>query len=213
MAELHIGYVVASSGRVLVQGQHPESRTGFALYDEEQCWPDGFESGELDWEAVADDDPRVTPADRDRLGWVLQTLRLASQMDEDFMINEAAVERARAALLAAPEIDLTPDGPKPLHCRDMRYWCLVHDCGACNGWNVALGATELLEAAYREGLAYLAYDRDGGGREQIILSGCASPEMVRAFVDNWAPAHGLVDAYGYSERGFAGAYCPTELTA
>lgn len=77
MADLHVGYVVASSGRVLVQGPHedPECRTGFALYDDEQCWPGGRESGELDWEPVTDDDPRVTPADRERLGWVLHKLR------------------------------------------------------------------------------------------------------------------------------------------
>lgn len=80
MADLRVGYVVASSGRVYVQGPHddPECRTGFALFDEEQSWPGARELGEHTWELVTDDDPRVTAADRARLGWVLEKLRAST---------------------------------------------------------------------------------------------------------------------------------------
>jgi hypothetical protein len=74
VAELHVGYVITPSGRVLVQGPY-DDRTGFALYDDEQSWPGARECGERDWEPVADDDPRVTPADRERLGWVVERVR------------------------------------------------------------------------------------------------------------------------------------------
>jgi hypothetical protein len=79
---------------------------------------------------------------------------------------------------------------------------------------VRRGVPELPDAASREGVAYLAYvDRDGSGRRcrpKVVLGGCTTPEMVRAFLDHWAPAQGLVDAYGDPQRGFAGAYLTTE---
>src|SRR5690606_30679244 len=82
----------------------------------------------------------------------------------------------------------------------------------CNGWTVEPGIPELPDAAAREGVAYLAtVSVDGSGREcrpKIVLGGCTTPEMVRAFLEDWAPAHGLVDCYGDPARGFAGGYLP-----
>jgi len=49
-----------------------------------------------------------------------------------------------------------------------------------------------------------------GSRPKIVLGGCTTPDMVRAFLDHWAPSQGLVDAYGDPQRGFAGAYMTTE---
>lgn len=67
---------------------------------------------------------------------------------------------------------------------------------------------ELPEAASREGVAYLATVTDRDGREKVVLGGCTTPEVVRAFMEQWAPAQGLVDIYGDSARGFAGGYLP-----
>ncbi|HEX7091788.1 MAG TPA: hypothetical protein VF192_16735, partial [Longimicrobiales bacterium] len=65
---------------------------------------------------------------------------------------------------------------------------------------------ELPEAAVREGMAYLATVADRGGRRKIVLGGHAPAEMVRAFLESWAPREGLVDLYGDPARGFAGGY-------
>jgi hypothetical protein len=65
---------------------------------------------------------------------------------------------------------------------------------------------ELPEAACVEGLAYLALVRERDGRTKVVLGGCATPEMVRAFLEVWAPAQGLLDLYGDPARGFAGGY-------
>lgn len=47
-------------------------------------------------------------------------------------------------------------------------------------------------------------DRDG--RRKVVLGGHTTPETVRAFMAEWAPAQGLVDIYGDPARGFAGGY-------
>lgn len=66
---------------------------------------------------------------------------------------------------------------------------------------------ELPEAACRFGAAYLAAITDPGGRKKLVLGGSTTPEHVRAFLEHWAPAQGLVDCYGDPARGFAGGYC------
>lgn len=65
---------------------------------------------------------------------------------------------------------------------------------------------ELPEAAARDGVAYLADVTDRDGRRKIVLGGHTTPEAVRAFMTEWAPAHGLTDIYGDPARGFAGGY-------
>lgn len=71
---------------------------------------------------------------------------------------------------------------------------------------VRRGVPELPEAAAHEGVAYLASVTDRDGREKIVLGGLTTPEMVRAFMEQWAPAKGLTGIYGDPERGFAGGY-------
>lgn len=71
---------------------------------------------------------------------------------------------------------------------------------------VQRGVPELPEAAAREGVAYLATVVERDGREKVVLGGAASPEMVREFIERWAPAQGLTDIYGDPARGFAGGY-------
>src|SRR5690606_7352832 len=64
---------------------------------------------------------------------------------------------------------------------------------------------ELPEASCRTGIGYVAGPlRSPDGRRKITCGG--TPEQSRAFLDHWAPAHGLVDCYGDPARGFAGGY-------
>lgn len=64
---------------------------------------------------------------------------------------------------------------------------------------------ELLLAAARDSQCCLSSVKARDGRTKI---GClvGSPAQVSAFMHEWAPAHHLVDVYGDSMRGFAGAY-------
>lgn len=66
---------------------------------------------------------------------------------------------------------------------------------------------ELIEAATRIGVGYIAgpFGRPGE-RRKYTCSGSA--EELRAFIAEWAPAHGLTDIYGDPVRGFAGGYLP-----
>jgi hypothetical protein len=66
---------------------------------------------------------------------------------------------------------------------------------------------ELPEAAMRMGVAYISGPLSTpDGRRKITCSGRAL--QIRAFLDSWAPAEGLVDTYGDPARGFAGGYLP-----
>jgi hypothetical protein len=117
----------------------------------------------------------------------------------------ADVERAKEALQNARRLDLVPGVP-----------CCQHlDCPECAGYGTVGGVNvrdmrgqhvpELPEAATRLGLGYVADVRDGrDGRRKIVCSGDA--EQVRAFLEVWAPAQGLLDLYGDPARGFAGGY-------
>ena len=135
----------------------------------------------------------------------------------------AAVERAQAALRAAPELVLS---------EHLCEWHLVRpgsggDCVNADGTDYSEDpcsavvvrdmrqpvdqrpTRELPEAAARMGIGYVSGPLVGpDGRKKITCSGSAS--QVRAFLDHWAPAQGLVDAYGDPARGFAGAYMPRD---
>ncbi|MBI3205010.1 MAG: hypothetical protein HYZ29_25965 [Myxococcales bacterium] len=66
---------------------------------------------------------------------------------------------------------------------------------------------ELPEAATYVGMAYISGPLAApDGRRKITCSGTA--EVIRAFMETWAPAQGLVDLYGDPARGFAGGYLP-----
>lgn len=122
----------------------------------------------------------------------------------------ADVERAREALRAAALVELSG----PLACE---YHGATYEpgCGACAHAVVhdlrGRDVPELPEAAAREGVAYLATVVERNGRTKVVLGGHTTPEMVREFMEHWAPAHGLVGIYGDPARGFAGAYFVEEV--
>lgn len=107
----------------------------------------------------------------------------------------ADVELAREALREAPFVELSA----PL----VYAHAVVRDL---RGRDVP----ELPEAAAREGASYLATVTERDGRKKVVLGGHTTPDVVRAFMTEWAPARGLVDVYGDPARGFAGAYVVEE---
>ncbi|MGH8278497.1 MAG: hypothetical protein ACRETQ_02900 [Gammaproteobacteria bacterium] len=100
---------------------------------------------------------------------------------------QADVEATRQTLRDCPRIELAPG----IYAADVR------------GQPVA----ELLLAAARDGQCCLSAITARDGRTKI---GClvGSPVQVSAFMQSWAPTHHLVDIYGDSIRGYAGAYVP-----
>lgn len=52
---------------------------------------------------------------------------------------------------------------------------------------------------------HLAEVTERDGRRKVVLGGCTTPEIVRAFIASWA-RQGLTGIYGDPERGFAGGY-------
>jgi hypothetical protein len=124
--------------------------------------------------------------DPDELGrWRIAVL--AKQQGRSEADVQADVERARAALRAAPRLCLVSE-PEAVEVADMR------------GQNVP----ELLEAAAREGICFVSSQADSHGRTKIVCQG-GSPAQIQAF-QTWAKAQGFVDIYGDSAQGFAGGY-------
>lgn len=131
----------------------------------------------------------------------------------------ADVERAQDALRAAPSMYLEP--PYDIdRFGQPSDWSGYPAVGSEGGVEVRdmrqpvdqRPTRELPEAAARLGIGYVSGPLVGpDGRQKITCSGSAS--QVRAFLDHWAPAQGLVDAYGDPARGFAGAYLPEEVAS
>lgn len=69
MNEIREGYVKTKSGQIMLQVAD-DNEWGFSIQDDDQTYPGGLDVGE--WELLADDDPRITPADRERLAWILK---------------------------------------------------------------------------------------------------------------------------------------------
>ena len=65
-AKIHVGYVWAQ-GEVYLQ-LPADNQWGFVIADDDQTW-DFPPFGE--WEAIDDDDPRITPERREMLQWIL----------------------------------------------------------------------------------------------------------------------------------------------
>src|SRR6266511_1112226 len=95
----------------------------------------------------------------------------------------ADIERAEAALRAAPRIEISG-----IEIADLRGPAIP----------------ELPEAATYLGLGYLAEVADRDGQRKIVIS--AGENTLREFMESWASAQGLTDIYGDPVRGFAGGY-------
>lgn len=139
--------------------------------------------------------PGVDPDDL--MQWRAETRAAHQGRSVDDLLDD--VERAREALREAPRIDL---GAGPV--------CDMRDASDESGHHTFIrrGVPELPEAAAYERVAYLATTTDRDGRKKIVLGGHTTPETVRTFMGQWAPAQGLVDVYGDPARGFAGGYLP-----
>lgn len=72
-SKIHCGYVVSESGLILLQVPD-DNRWGFYLCDDDQSWDGGF-GVSSSWEAIGDDDPRITEDDRERLADILNEVR------------------------------------------------------------------------------------------------------------------------------------------
>lgn len=69
---MHRGFVLCEkTGQVFFQIPSKEAKHGFYILDEDQAWDGGF--GILSsWVALEEGDPRITPEDKDRLGWMIK---------------------------------------------------------------------------------------------------------------------------------------------
>lgn len=74
VTKIRTGYVMTEDGTIFAQIPDPDSRWGFYLADADQTWDGGLGlSGE--WEAIEDDDARITEADRERLQSLIDAAR------------------------------------------------------------------------------------------------------------------------------------------
>jgi hypothetical protein len=64
------GFVLGSDGRIYVQVP-ADNQWGFAICDDDQAWPGGFDSGLESWTLLPNEDSRITEDDRERIGWML----------------------------------------------------------------------------------------------------------------------------------------------
>jgi hypothetical protein len=119
----------------------------------------------------------------------------------------ADIERARAALAAAPLLTLEDNDDHSGQSDYAHQWT----CPTCYGGlgtrvkdMRATHVPELPEAGTRDGVPYVAQGLTGpDGRTKIVCSG--PPAVIQVFFE-WAAREGLVGAYGDPARGFAGAY-------
>ncbi len=66
---MHCGYVLTDRGDILLQ-LPVDNACGFVLADENQLWPGGVGIA-CKWEALEDNDARITPEMRKRLRWMV----------------------------------------------------------------------------------------------------------------------------------------------
>jgi hypothetical protein len=75
------------------------------------------------------------------------------------------------------------------------------------GYSLNLLAAQV--AALAGGYIVLLKHRDAVGKEiKWSISGHATPQLIEAFMKDWAPAMGLTGIYGVPIRGYAGGYLP-----
>jgi hypothetical protein len=84
------GYVLGSDGKIYVQIP-TEDHFKFAICDEDQSWQGSFIPFKT-WTLLANDDPRISESDRERLGRMLDEHN--DETDEDFSISWEFMGRA-----------------------------------------------------------------------------------------------------------------------
>lgn len=77
--------------------------------------------------------------------------------------------------------------------------------GADLGYGYSFDLLAMQIAVVAEGSCALVANRESTtGPEKIMLTGHASPQQVKAFMDIWAPKEHLNNVYGVPPRGYAG---------
>ena len=64
------GFVLGSNGKIYAQVPS-DNQWGFDICDDDQAWAGGVDSGLASWTLIANDDPRITQDDRERVGWII----------------------------------------------------------------------------------------------------------------------------------------------
>jgi hypothetical protein len=93
------GYVLGSDGKIYVEIPM-QDHFGFAICDEDQSWQGSFIPFKS-WTLLANDDPRISESDRERLGWMLDEHN--DEMYKDFSISWEFTGRASADASKAAE--------------------------------------------------------------------------------------------------------------
>lgn len=123
-------------------------------------------------------------------------LEIAQGTNHDAWEVREKVSLYSSMIESAPEISI---GGQSL--RDLRSDYLGE------GYSVNLLAAQT--AALAGSYTVLLKHRDAVGKpEKWSISGHATPELIEAFKDEWAPAQGLTGIYGVPNRGYAGGYLP-----
>lgn len=124
-----------------------------------------------------------------------KVLEIAQAMSIETEEVFARTEHFRNRFLSAPEA-----GDFPLTVRDMRADFLG------TGYSLDLLCAQVA-VAIEGGIGLLRHKDIGTGPDKWTLTGHPSPELVRYFMEYWAPKHGLEHVYGAPTRGYAGGYC------
>lgn len=65
----HVGFVITDTGRILVHVPNRHNGYGFILTNAEEHWHGGIGSGAKFWEAITDDDARISEHEHDLWDW------------------------------------------------------------------------------------------------------------------------------------------------
>lgn len=135
---------------------------------------------------------RVGPSPEEVLAVKCREIATSTKATEEAV--RSRIEFFRAELAKSPEEAI---GEQIV--RDLRR----HDLGF--GWSLDLLTAQV--AATIDGHCALLRHRDrADGPEKNSITGHFRPETIRAFLEAWAPAHGLEKMYGSPARGYAGGY-------
>ncbi len=84
----------------------------------------------------------------------------------------------------------------------------LRDTDTGEGYSLDYLSAQVAALAGGYAVLLLTHDR-GDSRPKWTVAGHATPAVIEAFKNEWAPAQGLVGIYGVPSRGYAGGYLPS----